>query len=269
MNGQRLWALIRKDWKELARNSQALAPMVIVPLIFCVIMPIVVLTLGQNPEVASQIQGMAAFLQALPEGILPAGATEQQQMVYAVVVYFFAPFFLLIPLMVASVIGSSSFVGEKERRTIEGLLYTPLTDRELVLGKILAALVPSVAVSWLAFVVYAVIVNSVGGPLFGGLFFPTPTWLLMMLVLVPLMGFLGVSLIVAVSQRAKTMQSAQGSAVFLVLPIVALVISQSTGAVLFGTPVVALMSLLVAIADLVIFLLVVRHFGRERILTRL
>ena len=87
--------------------------------------------------------------------------------------------------MVASTTASSSFVGEKERRTIEGLLYTPITDRELVLAKVLVSVIPSVLLAWAAFVVYTVLVNALGAPLMGGLFFPTWTWAIIIVVLVP------------------------------------------------------------------------------------
>ena len=64
-------------------------------------------------------------------------------MVVLMLGYFLAPLFLIIPLMVAAIVGAESFVGEKERHTLEGLLYTPATDLELYAGKVLAGAVPA------------------------------------------------------------------------------------------------------------------------------
>jgi|GEM_PF-5776147 len=39
MNFERIWAIARKDWREVRRNRSAWLPMVIVPLIFVVVLP--------------------------------------------------------------------------------------------------------------------------------------------------------------------------------------------------------------------------------------
>lgn len=269
MDRQRVMALLRKDWAEIVRNAQALFPIILVPLIFVVVLPSAIILLAGNPALGAGIQGMDQFLDNLPAGMFPPDYSEEQILVYSMIVYFFAPFFLIIPVMVASIVASSSFVGEKERRTLEGLLYTPLSDRELVFGKILVSFIPAVALSWVAFLVYTVLVNALGARMFGGLFFPTWTWVVMMLALVPLVAFLAICLIVAVSQRSKTMQGAQGVVMLLVLPIVALVVSQAVGLLLVDVGIVLIASAVLLVVNLVVFRLVARSFDRERTLTRL
>ena len=268
INRRRLVALMRKDWLELAHNKQAVAPLVIVPLLFVVLIPTAVILLGNNAALTSSITGLQAFLNNLPEDILPAGLSTEQTVIYAVIVYFMAPFFLIIPVMVASITASSAFVGEKERRTIEGLLYTPLTDRELVLGKVLGSVIPSVALGWVSFVIYSVLVNALAAPIFGGVFFPTWTWAVIILALVPLIAFLATCLIVAVSGRSTSMQEAQGSSVLVILPVLGLVISQATGLLLFDTTVALVASAALLVIDVVVYLAVVGRFRREGIVTR-
>lgn len=266
---RRVAAVIRKDWLEVARNKQAVLPLVIVPMIFVVLMPSAVIVLGNSPVLTSSVTGLQGFLDQLPEGILPAGYTEAQTLVYAVVVFFMAPFFLLIPVMVASITASSCFVGEKERRTIEGLLYTPLSDRELVLAKVLASVIPSVALTWVSFVVYTVLVNVLGRSLFGEVFFPTGTWLVLVGTLVPLVAFLATSLIVAVSSRSTSVQGAQGAAVLVILPLAGLAVAQASGLLLFDLTVVLGFAVVLLVVDVLAFLAVARRFSRERIVTRL
>ncbi|MGN6272599.1 MAG: ABC transporter permease subunit [Protaetiibacter sp.] len=266
---RRVSAVVRKDLREILRNPQLVAPLVIVPLLFTVVFPVAIILLGNNPAVTASINGLGAFLDNLPAGTVPDGFTDQQTIIYAATVYFLAPLFLIVPVMFSSVIASSSVVGEKERRTIEGLLYTPITNRELVLAKVLVSVIPAVIVAWAGFVVYAVLVNVLGAPVLGGIFFPTPAWMLMILVMVPLIAFLSTSLTVAISGRATTVQGAQGISVLIVLPVLAMVVSQATGALLFDVPVVLAASAVLLVADLIAFFAVVARFERERIVTRL
>ncbi|HMO11395.1 MAG TPA: ABC transporter permease subunit [Actinotalea sp.] len=266
---RRVAALIRKDWRELSRNKQALAPLVIVPLLFVVVIPVAVILLGANTALTSTVGGLQSFLDHLPTDLLPADLTSQQAVVYAVRVYFMAPFFLIIPVMVASITAASSFVGEKERRTIEGLLYTPLTDRELVLGKVLVCVVPSVVLAWTSFAVYTVIVDVLAAPRLGEFVFPTVTWAVLVVVLVPLIAFLATCLVVAVSGRSSTMQEAQGVAALVILPVVGLVVGQASGLMLFDVGVALAVSAVVLVADAAVYLAVVARFRRERIVARL
>jgi len=59
------------------------------------------------------------------------------------------PFLLMIvgffPISISLVIALETFVGEKERRSLEPLLSTPLTNTELYIGKTLAAMIPPLA----------------------------------------------------------------------------------------------------------------------------
>ena len=93
---------------------------------------------------------MQSFLSNMPSTMQQqiAGLDGVQMWIVLAVVYMFAPFFLIIPLMVSAVIGADSFAGEKERKTLEALLYTPATDTELFLAKVLSALTPAIVVSW-------------------------------------------------------------------------------------------------------------------------
>ena len=125
-------------------------------------------------------------------------------MVVLMLGYFLAPLFLIIPLMVAAIVGAESFVGEKERHTLEGLLYTPATDLELYAGKVLAGAVPAVIAAFLNFGIYAVVVNLVTAPIVGGIWFPTVSALALAVWVGPAVALLGVSASVLVSTRVET-----------------------------------------------------------------
>jgi len=104
----------------------------------------------------------AMALRFVKFGILGLGALGPIMVVFTVVgivllvppgpdldmlVLFIAPMvatmLALFSVIPASMISANSFVGEKEQNTLEPLLATPLTDRQLLLGKLLASFIPS------------------------------------------------------------------------------------------------------------------------------
>src|SRR5215468_285343 len=68
------------------------------------------------------------------------------------------PFLLMIvgffPISISLVIALETFVGEKERRSLEPLLSTPLTNTELYIGKTLSAMIPPLVSSYGGMIVY-------------------------------------------------------------------------------------------------------------------
>jgi len=114
-----------------------------------------------------------------------------------------------------------------------------------------------------------VLVNVLGWPLLGRLYFPTWTWAVIMLLVVPAIAFLGTSLVVAVSGRATTVQGAQGVAVLVVLPVVGLVVGQAAGVALLDVPVALVAAGAIVVLDVVLFRFAVGRFQRERVLTQL
>src|SRR5439155_23586391 len=65
------------------------------------------------------------------------------------------------PVSISLVIALETFVGEKERRSLEPLLSTPLTNTELYIGKTLAAMIPPLLASYIGMGIY------LGGLIFG------------------------------------------------------------------------------------------------------
>jgi ABC-type Na+ efflux pump permease subunit len=176
---------------------------------------------------------------------------------------------LLIPVMASGIIAASSFAGEKERKTIEGLLYTPISDKELVLGKVLVSLIPAVLITWVSFIVYTIVVNALGYAIFQHLFFPTASWLVLIFWLAPAISFLSLAFVVYVSQRATGVWEAQQVSALLVLPIIALVISSVKGLIQLSWPVIFFAGSVVLIIDVFIYRWLVRKLDRERIVTKL
>lgn len=262
MSGARIRALVLKDWLELARNRQVLLPVVLLPVVFAFALPATLITATRQPETLEQLGFITTYLDGLP----PAIAADPTR---ALVEYFMAPVFLMIPIVVATILATAAFVGEKERDTLEGLLFTPLTDRELVLGKIAVSWVPAVLVTWLSTALYALVVAALARPWRDGWVFPNATWLGLVLVVAPLVSFFALGCIVLISHRASTLQGAQAVAGLLVLPVIVLIVSQAAGALAFDRRVVVAIGVVAALGDVVVFHLAVRRFDRDRVVTRL
>jgi ABC-type Na+ efflux pump permease subunit len=265
-------AIALKDVKEVLGSKQLLLPMVLVPLILIIVLPTVAVLVPSMTKVpVTTLGSMETFMERLPPSMkeLVKGLDDKQKFIYLMAVFFFAPFFLIIPLMVASIIGASSFAGEKERKTLESLLYTPVTDAELMLGKTLSAFVPSVAVTWASFIVYTLVVNALGYPAFGRVFFPNLTWLVLMIWVVPSMSFFGLGVIVLVSSKAKGSQEAQQIGGMVVVPVLLLVFLQVFGVVYLSLSFALLLGLAFLVIDYFLIRLGARAFVREDIITKL
>jgi len=150
MNWRAILATAKKDLMAVARTKAVLIPIVVVPVIFLAVIPALVAFIPGTINLPGASTGnIGEFLARMPEGFRQALAEfqGQQVIVAALLLYFFAPLYLIIPIMISSVIASDSFAGEKERKTLEALLYTPTTDMELLLGKLLSAWIPAVIVA--------------------------------------------------------------------------------------------------------------------------
>jgi ABC-2 type transport system permease protein len=193
----------------------------------------------------------------------------KQSFVYMMATVVFAPFTLLVPLLVSSIISSDSFAGEKERKTIEGLLATPLSDTELLVGKILVALIPALAATWGAAAIYTIVTDLFDYQLFGYPILPNLIWIVILFGLAPAFAIAAIGLSVIISSRVNGAREAQQLSGILVIPIVILMIGEISGIVLVG--VLAVLAILVGVValDYVIIRVGLRLFNRERILSRL
>ena len=274
MNRRIIWAIARKDLTEVLSNRMAWMPALMVPLIFVVVLPLlmwVLPTLVPGPVKPLPPMWMTQLKAVLPpETIrLMQDLGPMQQGAMFITGHLFAPMFLVIPLMLATIVGANAFVGEKERQTLEALLYTPATDAEIFLGKTLASLVPAIVIAWGSFAVYTVVLNAVAWPHLGRMWFPTPTWWPLMGWVAPAVAALGMIVTVMVSARVSTFMEANQTAGILVLGVVGLMASQATGVLLVTAPVAVAVGTVVWLIDAALIAFAIRTFTRARLMRRM
>jgi ABC-2 type transport system permease protein len=246
MNWRAIKAIVRKDLKVVLQNKGVSIPLVALPVIILGVLPALAAfapALENMP--GSNLSSMRSLIEQMPAALQSqlAGLSDTQSIVVFALVYMLAPMYLILPLMVASVIAADSFAGEKERKTLEALLYTPTTDRELLVAKLLSAWVPATAVSWGGFILYAIVANAAAWSTMGHIFFPTLMWIVLALWVAPAVAGLGLGVTVLISARAQGFQEAYQMGAIVVLPILLLLIGQLTGVMYFSVWLVALLGL--------------------------
>lgn len=269
MNRRAMAAIIRKDLKVVSQNRGVLLPIIIVPLVLFVVLPFLVVLAPSMVQIAgTSLNQMEELLGRMPEGLRAelAGYTADQKTIAFLLIYMLAPMFLILPLMVASVIAADSFAGEKERKTMEALLYTPVTDRELFTAKLLGAWLAAMAVALAGFVLYSVVANLAAWPVMQRIFFPNVMWLVLVLWVSPAVAGLGLCAMVLVSARAQGFQDAYQMGSMVVLPVVLLLFGQISGVMYFSVGLVLLLGLVVWLIDGLLLWLGGRSFRRGELL---
>ncbi|MCL2833349.1 MAG: ABC transporter permease subunit [Treponema sp.] len=238
-------AIIKKDITGITGNKRLLSILCIVPLIMSVVLPMIFIFAIQMapPEQTGNIvrlvndarTGIPSVNESLNQNF--AGAIPEQFRLTAIrfiLNYIMPLFFLLIPIMSSSVMAASAFVGEKEKNTLETLLYCPLPLKEIFGAKILASFLLSMAISVASFIVMLVVLETVLIIISGTAVMPGLSWLIIMLLVSPSLALLAINLIVRGSAKSASIEESQQRAVFLVLPVVLLIVGQFTGVMLLS-----------------------------------
>jgi ABC-2 type transport system permease protein len=269
MNRRAIIAIARKDIKSITANIQVWLPMFVIPIFFSVLLPIIVAFAARasKGDIARDMQIILDMLEKLPDSslrrILDSLETDQQRIAYIMFNYFMSPFFLMIPLMAASTVSVDSFVGEKERGTLEGLLLTPVDIQSIFAAKALAAFLPAIGVSLVSFVLFGVCANVFAWPLFDRIFFPHINWAPLVLLVMPAVSLFAILINVFISARVSTFQAGYQLGAILVLSLVAVMIGQFTGFMLLDVKILLAIGVILAILDYALLRLIVRRLDRS------
>lgn len=256
-----IFVIVKKEFEEVVKNKYILTTMASFPLVFSIVIPLIYLLALPSHVTAADV---AAF-----KGLVPgAAAMEPREVLIAFIVQSNLPFYLMMPSVIPTLISSYSIVGEKKCGTLEPLLATPVSTRDILVGKTLAAVIPSVAITWLSFIIYALLIDTMTYGTFGYALVPDLLWLLAITVTAPLFAIMSVYLSIVVSSRMSDIRAAQQVSAVFVIPIMSVFILELFGYVSLTIGVVLLLSIAIAIVDLFLVKASVRVFRREEILTR-
>ncbi len=189
MSSRRVRAIFRKELLEYRHNGNIIYAMLILPLVFLIQPLVQIFTL---PSSAS------------------ATLHNEHSLTYM----------LGIPALVPATLAAYSVVGERLQGTLEPVLATPVTREELVLGKALAAFVPSLAVSYAVYALFIGLVELFAHPGVAAALIQGPD-LLAQLLFTPLLAAVSIWIGIGVSARCSDPRTAAQLAILLSLPSVA------------------------------------------------
>ena len=259
-------ALIKKDLKDIFRSKTLLITIIVVPIMFSVIVPLVVMAGALLTDfekiVGDDAQKLMDTILESTTGDVFASYSLEQQIVYMFINFILPALFLLVPIITAMTIAANSFVGEKENRTLESLLFSPISIKTLFLSKIIASLIPPLFISIISFIACGVIINSFGYSLFGEVIFPSGNWVALITCLSPMVILLSVLLNILISARVKTNQEAQNLGGIIALPVIALMIGQVSGLFLLGVQLIILISIGILIVNIVLWIVISKNNDR-------
>lgn len=259
-----LRALLGKELLELRRNHAVLLPLVAVMLVFITIPAVVALVI---PSVTNQPLGDDRDLAKVSAavGLHPELSTNGR-----VQLFLFQQFlvvFLLMPITGSMTLASHAIVGEKQARSLEPLLATPITTTQLLLAKVLGSLLPTMAISGIGLILFAAIVATAAEPGVMQAMLGART-LALVLAIGPTAALLSLQLALIVSSRVNDARTAQQFGVLLVMPLAGLIVAQFTGTLWLSAAALGLIALGLLGLWILLLLLSVVLFDREMILTR-
>ena len=225
-------AVVRADLHRLFKTKDYWIPLMILGGMFFVVLPAILLgsmsLVRQQSTIVSQIGDIVGTLpDAIQQNIQGDSPTARAS--YAFAVYLLAPIAIVVPLTISSAVGANSIVGERERGTGEFLAHSPLTVREIYMGKLIASLLPGYAAGIIGFGLYSIVVNVIVGSQIGGWFFPTTGWLLLVLWVVPPFIAIALALILRLSARVRSAASAHQASSLVTLPVILMSYAVASG----------------------------------------
>jgi len=260
-------ALLGKELADLRQNLALFLPSVFVafltillPLYIAVIVPYAT---GERLSDSSDFEVALEMYRQNPE----ARALDAEAAIQAYLFQYFLPLLVLGPVTSAMSIASFSVIGEKQARTLEPLLATPITTFELLTAKALGALLPAIALTLTSLVAYLAVVAVFAregvlwillGPRSFGIVF----------LLGPLAAIVALQLAVCVSSRVNDARTAQQIGALVILPVAALMVLQFLGILLLTVPLILVIALFLLVINAGLMWVAIRLFDRETILTR-
>ena len=256
-----MYAVMKKDFRGIISNRRLFLELLIVPLILTIVLPsIFVVAIHFAPDDPDILK----MLELLPQGSRTGGV--EMAVTGLILNYILPVFFLMIPIMTASIMAASSFVGEKEKHTLETLLYCPLSVKQIFQAKVLASFLFSMMVALISFAAMIIVLEMEAFFIMDRLIMPAAGWIVILCLLSPSISLITVTLIVRGSAKAQSAEESQQGAVFLIVPLILLVAGQFAGVMLLNVWILLGLGVLCALLAWMLLHKAVRRFTYEMLL---
>jgi ABC-2 type transport system permease protein len=235
MSWRRIRAIERKEIREYRRNRSVVVTMAIFPLIF-LIQPVIVLL---------RLPGSAA-----------SGLGQMHLLLYM----------LAIPVLVPATVAASAVTGERQQGTLEPALSTPIRREEFLIGKALAALVPSIAIAYVVYAIFVACAVVLTAPGVASAILRGPD-LVAQLLFTPALALWSIWVGLAISTRSSDVRVAQQLSLLGCLPVVLLTSLIAFDVIPASLGLAVGLGALLLLADVLGWRVVSGLFDRERLIT--
>ncbi|MFC2063641.1 ABC transporter permease subunit [Chloroflexota bacterium] len=262
MNLKKIKIIIKKEWAEVFKNRMVIFTVAFLPLIMTAL-PLIILYSTRDTGAV----GSSDATQAIASGLCTTDPNDPNCLQVTLVTQFLM-MFMLIPLTIPTTIAAYSIVGEKNNKSLEPLLATPISTNELLLGKGLSALIPALIATFGSFILFLVgawIILIEKSILFA---FMDYRWMASIFIIGPLLAFFAVNLSLMVSSRVNDPRAAEQISVVVIIPVLAIFFGQISGLIVLNNDVVTITAIVMLLLDFVIYYFANKVFQREIILTR-
>jgi ABC-type Na+ efflux pump permease subunit len=181
---------------------------------------------------------------------------------------FSIPLFWVIPVALTPALAADSFVGERERASLEPLLATPIETGQLLLGKLAASIVPATLGTWLGVVVFWAMTLLSRSTLYPRWLLGDGDWVFSLLVVAPLVALFTASVAALISTRVSGYRVAYQLNGLVALPVVLLLIPATAFLFLLTGAALVYVAALIAVVDIGVVVWANKLFDRERLLSR-
>ncbi|MDR0372257.1 MAG: ABC transporter permease subunit [Nitrososphaerota archaeon] len=243
MRFSKAWLVATRDFKVFRKQKNIWYPIIVFPIIIAVLFPVVL-----------------NYAQTRNEG-LPAETLLD-------LMNSFSLFFIIGAAFIPLSIASYSIVGEKVEKSLEPLLATPLTDGEILLGKALSALLPTLVVMYAVSAVYMFGMDQVTFGKLGYYYYPNWTLGTLLLVLLPAAVALSIMFSIIVSSKVNDVRSATSYGALIFFPFIGIYLASTTHIITIDINNLLIIAGILLAADVALFFLSTATFRREEILTK-
>ncbi|WP_084718423.1 ABC transporter permease subunit [Streptacidiphilus carbonis] len=238
MSAGRIRAVFRKELRDFRRNRFIVGTMAVVPLVFMVLPTVELLT--------------------MPAG-LPTSALDTR--IGLAMLYL-----LIVPAMVPAAISAYSVIGERDQGTLEPVLTTPIRAEEFLVGKALAALLPTLFISYTMFGVFLGCAELFAQPAVATAALRGPQ-LLAQLLFTPLVAGWSIWVVIAISARVSDVRVAQQLGTLASLPPLAVSSLMSFNVIHPTLRLAVTLAAVLLVVDSLGWRAVAAVFDRERLIT--
>lgn len=232
---RRVTAILLKELRDYKHNRYMLVTMAVIPIIFLV-------------------QPVASILSLPASAALPL--SRKHELIYM----------LGIPSLVPALVAAASIVTERQQGTLEPILTTPIRREEFVLAKAVAPLLPSVAISYLVYLLFVVIIELFARAGIASALFGAPV-VIAQIVFTPLIAAWSIWVGLAISTLSTDVRAAQQLSLLGNLPVLAVVVLTSLNVIHATGTLAIVLGVALLVGYRVGWRVVSALFDRERLIT--